>query len=345
MVTTKTKVAVAMSGGIDSSVAAAILKQQGFDVAGVTMFFSHIGEKPVKNAKKVTNFLGIKHYRFDLSDILEEKVISNFCREYLAGRTPNPCVRCNQYVKFGVLLREALKLGFDFMATGHYVRKTVYGKQFFLRKGVDNTKDQSYFLYRLKQKQLKKILFPLGELTKQKVKIISKDLKLPVTYGSESQEVCFLLGQDYRKFLKQRLQQRIKPGLVINKAGDVLGKHQGSPFYTLGQREGLNIALGYRAYVTKIDAIRNQVVLGERAEAASNEFIITRPSFILQPIKKKIVCFVKVRYNQKEAEAQVCPIDKAFGVTFKKPQFAITPGQAAVFYDQDKVIGGGIIKR
>jgi len=344
MVNRRILVAVAMSGGIDSSVAAALLKDQGFDVMGVTMRFNLLKGQSVRNARRVADFLGISHRVVDLSPILQEKVIDNFTKGYLAGRTPNPCVRCNQYVKFGALLKQILAWGCDFLATGHYVRKRKSSEGFLLKKGRDKNKDQSYFLYRLTQRQLRSLLFPLGDLTKQEVVRIAKELNLPVIQARESQEICFLPSTDYRGFLKKRVASDIKPGSVVDKAGNVLGQHQGIPFYTIGQREGMNIALGRRAYVVRINPDKNQIVLGGLRDAYKREFKVACLNFILKPIKKRVVYKVKIRYNHQEAAALILPQGSALGVRFRQPQFAVTPGQSAVFYNRDAVVGGGIIK-
>ncbi|MFC1658399.1 tRNA 2-thiouridine(34) synthase MnmA, partial [Candidatus Omnitrophota bacterium] len=267
MVKTRKKAVVAMSGGVDSSVAAAILKKNGFDVLGVTMSFNLTDKTAVRNARRVADFLGIRHRVVDFTACLEEKVIADFIQSYLTGKTPNPCVLCNLFIKFGVLLKQALAWGYDFLATGHYAQKLETKEGLLLKKGRDKTKDQSYFLYRLTQRQLRSILFPLGDFTKQEVIKFSRKLHLPVVQGRESQEICFLSGTDYRRFLKKRLAAGIKPGLVVDKAGNVLGRHQGIPFYTIGQREGLNIALGWRAYVVRVNALENRIVLGKLKDA------------------------------------------------------------------------------
>lgn len=338
------RVAVAMSGGVDSSVACAILKYQGFDVIGVTVHFDLLDKQAVENARRVADFLRIRHRVLDLTSILEEKVIDNFTQEYLAGRTPNPCLRCNKYIKFGVLLKQVLFWDCDFLATGHYAGRLKSKEGFLLKKAKDKNKDQSYFLYRLSQRQLTHLLFPLGDLTKREVLKIAKRLNLPAAHSKESQEICFLSGRDYRGFLKKRISAGIKPGKVLDKAGNLLGQHRGIPFYTIGQREGLNIALGYRAYVTRIDAVKNQIILGRLKDAYGREFRVIQPNFILKHFKKRVVYRVKIRYNHQEAEAEISPQGRNFRVRFRHPQFAITPGQSAVFYDRDIVIGGGIIK-
>ena len=340
----KMKVAVAMSGGLDSSVTAAILKQERFEVLGVTIYFNFLASKTVENAKMVSDFLGIRHRVLDLTDIMKKRVIDNLCQEYLAGRTPNPCLRCNQYIKFGALLRQILAWGCNHLATGHYARIVKTNEGFLLKRGKDRNKDQSYFLYRLGQRQLKALLFPLGDLTRKDVASIAQHMNLPVSEGRKSQEICFLAGRDYREFLKERVKSEIKPGLVVDKTGKILGQHQGISFYTVGQREGLNIALGHRAYIIGINAAKNQIVLGNLRDTYTKEFTVTDTSFTLRPIKKKVVYRVKIRYNHRDAEAQISPRGYNLRVKFRKAQFAVTPGQSAVFYNRDVVIGGGVIR-
>jgi tRNA-specific 2-thiouridylase len=368
----KERVVVAMSGGVDSSVAAALLKESGLEVIGITMCFSAVGgsafggnlpdvagRKPrccgtqgIEDARRVAHKLGIKHYVLNMQKSLEEKIIKDFCREYAGGRTPNPCVRCNQFLKFGILLNKALSLGAQYLATGHYARIVRKPKtenrtaKYFLEKAKDRKKDQSYFLCRLNQRQLKHALFPLGNYTKSQVRRLARKFALPVADKLASQEICFLPDDDYRIFLKKRLNaENIKPGLITDKQGNVLGEHKGLAFYTIGQRQGLGIAMGYPVYITKIDSGRNRIILGKREKVLSRRFLVKNPHFIAKPFKKKVVLGVRIRYNHKEAQAEVMPFDKKIKVNFKKPQFAVTPGQSAVFYDGDTVIGGGIIER
>jgi len=368
-------VVVAMSGGVDSSVAAALLKEQGYEVIGITLCFSAYGgsasggnladslkKKPnccsikaIEDARRVAHKLGIRHYVLNMQKELEEFVIKNFCQEYLLGRTPNPCVRCNQYLKFGSLLKKALSLGAGYLATGHYARKAQYAihdtQYYLLKKAKDRLKDQSYFLYRLSQNQLKYTLFPLGNYTKSQVRKLAQKFGLAVADKLASQEICFLPGADYRRFLVHRLAQiskirmstDIRPGSVIDKYGNILGQHQGIAFYTIGQRQGLGIAKGYPLYITKIDPGNNIIVVGRKEEAYNKEFWIKEPHFILKPLKMKIAVKVRIRYNHKEAPAEVIPFGNQIKICFRKPQFAITPGQSAVFYDKNMVLGGGII--
>lgn len=347
----KKRVAVAMSGGVDSSVAAWLLKKQGFEVIGVTMRFGRLSLKEnIEDAKHVAEKIGIKHYVFDFSKELDSLIIDNFCQEYLQGRTPNPCIRCNRLIKFDALLKKAKQLNAQFIATGHFAR-VVYSpdkKIFILKKGLDKQKDQSYFLYRINKEALPYILLPLGNYTKQRVRTIAKNIGIKVADKPGSQEICFI-KEDYRDFLKNRLAKagvKIKPGPIVDLAGKILGTHQGICFYTLGQREGLGIALGYRAYIVKIDKLKNTIVVGKEEDLYSKVLIAEKSSFISMGFpKKSILAKAKIRYNHKEASCRMVPLAKdRIKVEFLKPQRAITPGQSVVFYRGDTLLGGGIIK-
>ncbi|MFH0762874.1 MAG: tRNA 2-thiouridine(34) synthase MnmA [Candidatus Omnitrophota bacterium] len=347
--------AVAMSGGVDSSVAAALLKEEGYEVIGITMCFNFAccSRAAIEDARRVAHKLGIRHYVLNMQKALDEYVIKDFCRQYLRGRTPNPCVRCNQYIKFGRLLKKASSLGAKYLATGHYARieevhspqSTVYRKRYLLKKAKDRKKDQSYFLYRLNQGQLRQILFPLGNYTKEQVRKLAVKFGLAVADKPDSQEICFLPGKDYREFLAGQAKDKIKPGPIVDGQGNILGEHRGIAFYTIGQRQGLGIARGFALYITAIDSRKNQLVAGRKEEAEKSEFLVDKAHFIFKKPKKKIAVKVKIRYNHQEASALVWPFGRRWKACFKKPQFAITSGQSAVFYDKEVVLGGGIINR
>lgn len=353
----KKTVVVAMSGGVDSAVAAALLKEQKYEVIGITMCFFVKQPSPRKNkptccgieniedARRVAAKLDIRHYVLSMKVPLEKYVIDNFCSEYLRGRTPNPCVRCNQFIKFDSLLKKAFLLKADFLATGHYAKIMHLKGLFSLKKAKDRLKDQSYFLYRINQKQLKHIIFPLGDILKSQARDFAHKFGLPVALKSESQEICFLPDNNYRDFLAQRCANKIKPGNIVDKEARIIGRHKGIAFYTLGQRQGLGVALGYPAYVIGIDLRKNTVMLGPKEDACAKSFLVKDVNFIDRPFKKKVALNVRIRYNHREAPAEIIPQSNKLKVYFKKSQFAITPGQSAVFYEKDEVRGGGIIER
>jgi tRNA-specific 2-thiouridylase len=355
------KVVVAMSGGVDSSVAAALLKEEGHDVVGATMRLwppakdksgssrsdTCCGLDAVEDARKVAYSLGIPHYIMNFRDIFSQKIIADFCQEYQLGRTPNPCIRCNRYVKFGALMDRAREMGADFMATGHYARiePDETAGTYLLKKGADPRKDQSYFLCKLTQEQLKHTMFPIGNLTKDRVRESASELDIPVAPRPESREICFIPDDDYPRFLKDYIPRTAEPGPILDARGNVLGRHQGIMFYTIGQRRGLGIAAEEPLYVTAIKPERNAVVVGTREQTYGSELIATDLNWIAiaspeHPIKVR----ARVRYRHPEAEATVTPLDEAsVYVKFTEPQMAITAGQAIVFYDGDTVIGGGTI--
>ncbi|MDD5561558.1 MAG: tRNA 2-thiouridine(34) synthase MnmA [Candidatus Omnitrophica bacterium] len=349
------QVCVAMSGGVDSSVAAAILQERGYKVFGLTMYFNRAknaagkpgwcGLSGVEDARRVARKLGIRHYAVNLHEDFSRKVIHNFCQEYLLGRTPNPCVRCNQLIKFGILLQKASRLGAQFLATGHYARIVKTREGYLLRKAKDIKKDQSYFLYRLNQYQLKKIIFPLGSYTKPQVRSMAFYFGLNVAEKKDSQEICFLPEGGYGDLIKAQGLNRVKPGYLVDENGAFIAKHKGIPFYTIGQRQGLGIAKGYPLYVTKIDASRNQITVGRRQDAFKKEFLVKDLRFLREPFKKKVEINVRIRYNHKESLAVVYPGKGKLRICFKHPQFAITCGQSSVFYQRDTVLGGGIIEK
>ncbi len=357
----KKRVVVAMSGGVDSSVAAGLLQRNGYEVIGITMCFglkeagkrrpSCCGIEGIEDARRVAHKLGIKHYVLNFDKYLQKEVVDNFISEYLSGRTPNPCIRCNQHLKFERLLAKAKSLGAGYLATGHYVRivrspqSRVHSQKYLLKKGKDKYKDQSYFLYRLKQEQLRQILFPLGGYTKTQVRAMAGEFDLPVKDKPGSQEICFIPDDDYRSFLRQVLKD-VHPGPIVDSSGKALGEHKGIPFYTIGQREGLGIAAGYPLYIIRLDARKNTIVVGRKEEAFSRGLIASDLSFMDEPVKIEVALGVKIRYNSPEVISRVVPFGKGrVKVIFSKPLFAVTPGQAAVFYRKDQVVGGGVIER
>lgn len=347
-----------MSGGVDSSVAAAVLKSQGHEVIGITMqvwpsdetgaerFQSCCGIDAISDARAVARQLGIPHYVVNFREVFAREVIADFCREYARGRTPNPCIRCNQHIKFGTLLERAKGLGADFLATGHYARIEESGDGYLLRKGVDTSKDQSYVLHTMTPEQLARTLMPLGSLTKNRVRQIAYELGLSVAAKSESQEICFVTDNDYSRFLAETLTSASEPGPVIDRRGNVLGKHRGIVNYTIGQRRGLGIAAPEPLYVTALDLERNAVIVGPKSETFRDELLAADINWIAPKPDGPVTVEAKIRYKHKEARALVTPLDgDSAAVKFEEPQMAITPGQAVVFYRDDLVLGGGIIER
>jgi tRNA-specific 2-thiouridylase len=344
------KIVVAMSGGIDSSLAAALLREEGHDVMGVTMQMlpsnSH-GSHAETDAGHVARKLGIPHYLLDFRDIFARQVIDDFCREYSLGRTPNPCIRCNRYIKFGALWDKARELDADYIATGHHARveQDEAAGTYLLKKGMDVQKDQSYFLCQLTQEQLQHTMFPIGNLTKEKVRQIAGKMNLHVADKPESREICFIPDDNYAEFLKGYIPQAARPGPILDGMGNILGKHRGILSYTIGQRRGLGIAAAEPLYVTAIEPERNAVVVGTKEQIYHRELIASNLNWIATarpvfPIRLK----ARVRYRHLEAEATLTPLDDAdVHVKFEEPQMAITPGQAVVFYDGDTVLGGGTI--
>ena len=355
------KILVAMSGGVDSSVAAAILRQEGYEVIGATIrvwsprepsggaerYRGCFDANTVEYARRVADKLGIPHYEVDAEGVFKRRVIAEFCQEYSRGRTPNPCISCNRYVKFHFLMEKAREVGADYIATGHYARieKSEDGDRYLLRKGVDRRKDQSYVLHRLSQEQIGYTRLPLGVFTKDRVRKLASELGLNA-HGQESQDICFIPDKDYPHFIMDSIPGVVKPGLILDREGVVLGRHQGIMFYTVGQRKRLGISAKEPLYVTAIDPERNAIIVGTKKEASSRELIASRLNWIaIEAPEMPFKVDVKIRYFHPEAEAVIFPMnsDRVL-VRFKEPQIAITPGQAVVFYREDIVLGGGIIE-
>ncbi|NTW99548.1 MAG: tRNA 2-thiouridine(34) synthase MnmA [Geobacteraceae bacterium] len=345
-------IAVAMSGGVDSSVTAALLKQQGHEVIGITMrlFAPHsvgVGSA-VHDAAVVAGHLGIPHHVADFAPEFSRLIIGDFIEEYRAGHTPNPCVRCNRYIKFGMLLDKAHELGADFLATGHYVRKTVDPDgTCHLRIAEYARKDQSYFLYTLTQQQLQKVIFPLGTMiSKDEVRRLAREFALPVAEKSDSQEVCFIPNDDYVAFLEGSGSLGAADGDIIHLNGQTVGRHHGTHRYTIGQRKGLGIAWSEPLYVTSIDTERNVVLVGEQQHVYAAGLQAETVSWIVAPEEEEFVATCKIRYRHHPVSCRVRLVEgDRCEVRFDQPQKAITPGQALVFYRGDEVLGGGRIVR
>ena len=343
MPVTKGKVAVALSGGVDSSAAALLLKEAAYEVIGMHMrlWDSPRSDHQAQQAENICRILDVPYYQVDLQKEFELRVVDYFCGEYRQGRTPNPCVACNRHIKFGFLLDKALSLGADYLATGHYARVEHSRDGHRLLKAADARKDQSYFLYTLTQEQLGRILFPLGDHTKDEVRQIAKQGGLPAA-TRPSQDICFISQKNYGTFLSQSFPGT--PGDVVDTEGRKLGRHQGIAFYTIGQRHGLGLALGKPLYVLKIEPEHNRIVLGSEKELYSRKLTAQKLNWISgRAPREPITVTAKVRYKSKEAEAILSTHDGSVDVCFSQPQKAVTPGQAVVFYSAGEVLGGGII--
>lgn len=353
---------VAMSGGVDSSVAASVLKERGYEVQGMTMEVVPLKNFSLKEedeaiprvgvtekAQKVARFLNIPHETLNLKKEFEQKVISNFCNEYAQGRTPNPCIRCNKFIKMGLLMDKALERGADYLATGHYAQ-VVYQrdvKRYLLKKGKDREKDQSYFLYPLNQKQFSFLLMPLGFMTKHQVQEKASQLNLPLKKDTESQEICFIPDDNYVCLLKKRRPESFIPGPIKDLNGNILGFHQGILHFTIGQRRGMGISASHPLYVVDIRSEDQSVVVGTQDQLYKKNFLVSSVNMIVQnEIPSEMEIQARIRYKHEEAPACLKKKNSSQAwVKFKKPQRAITPGQSVVFYRGDTVLGGGIIEK
>jgi tRNA-specific 2-thiouridylase len=359
MVNREQKVVVGLSGGVDSAVVASVLVAEGYRVEGVTLrTWSEPGEAEkrwqdrscckIGIAQYVAQELGIPHRVIDGRERFRRAVVDDFGATYARGRTPNPCVLCNERVKFALLMEAADEVGADLLATGHYARveHDPDSGRFRLLKGIDVAKDQSYFLYRLSQDQLRRTLFPLGDLTKAEVWTKAEAMGLPVDEIAESQEICFVTQKDYRKFVATHFPETVRAGVMMTTEGEIVAEHQGVAFYTVGQRRGLGVAAGERRYVTSLDAERNLVVLGTEEDLFSTgcfveDVHLVSSSEITEPLRVT----AKFRYRTAETPATVSPAAGGLlRVIFVEPQRAVTPGQSIVFYDGDVIMGGGVIQ-
>lgn len=356
----KQKVVIGMSGGVDSSVAAYLLKEQGYEVIGMTMQIwqddkreeieDHggcCGLSAVDDARRVCQKIGIPHYVVNFRNDFKSQVIDYFVEEYTKGKTPNPCIACNRYVKWESMLHKALQLGADYIATGHYA-KIVYlseSGRYALKLSSAVGKDQTYALYNLTQEQLKHTLMPLGDYNKEQIRKIAEDIGLSVASKPDSQEICFIPDNNYGKYIEQNYNYPIHTGNFIDTKGNILGKHKGIIHYTVGQRKGLGISFGKPMYVVEIRPNTNEVVLGENKDIFQNVVYADKLNFMkFEALKDSMKASAKIRYSHKPSSCIISMHnEKIIRCEFEEPERAITPGQAVVFYDKDIVVGGGTI--
>ena len=356
----KERVVVGMSGGVDSSATAALLVEQGYDVIGITLKLwpqdcvnraedKCCGPQAVTDARAVCHQLGIPYYLVDEAAEFQKLVIDYFAAEYKAGRTPNPCVMCNQHLKFGNFIRKARQLGAEKIATGHFARveKDTATGRMLMKRGRDRRKDQSYFLFSLRQDQLSRVIWPLGERTKSDTRDVARHCNLKTADKEESMEICFVPDRDYGKFLRDTKLVANHVGDIVDVQGNVLGQHDGIEFFTIGQRKGLGIATGKPLYVIEVDPETNRVIVGDDTLLDKDELTVDRCNWIpFDQLEQPIEVTAKIRYNHPGIGATVTPLgeDRAH-IKLHAPQRAITPGQAAVFYQDELVVGGGWIAR
>ena len=344
----KEKVLLGMSGGVDSSASAIILKQAGYEVIGCTMnLLDEPNQEAIKDAKKVCEKLGIEHHVIDCQKQFQCYVIDNFINEYENAKTPNPCVECNKYLKFGIFYDKAKELGCKYIATGHYAKKEYSEKygQYVLKKSNEEKKDQTYFLYTIPKEKIEDIIFPLQEnKSKKDTRQLVEQYDLEIAQKKDSQEICFIKDDDYQKFLKEHMHKLPEKGEIVLTTGEVLGTHQGLIHYTIGQRKGLGISYKEPLYVVKLDIQKNQVIVGAEKELYSDKLEATQVNWMVdiqEQLQNGFNCFAKIRYRAKEAKAKIKEENQKIYVTFEEPQRAITKGQSVVFYDEEGIVLGG----
>lgn len=340
------RVLLGMSGGVDSTAACRILQERGYEVVGLTLLTCEKSLPACEEAAALAARFGIEHHIADIREEFHANVITPFLQNYLSGLTPNPCIDCNPTIKFRILMEEADRLGCKYIATGHYVRTLCDGENVFIKQGADNKKDQSYFLWRLSQEQLRRTLFPLGEMTKEEARTLLKEVGLTEkAKDGESMEICFFDG-DYRDYLRSAIpdaDSRIKPGYFVDSEGRKIGEHKGFPYYTIGQRKGLNIALGHPAYVLKINAAKNTVMLGEASQLLARYMIVESPEWVNGIPAEGMSARIRHRSTPAPCRIERELPDGRWLVRFDEPVSAVTPGQSAVFYCGDVVVGGAYI--
>jgi len=349
-----------MSGGVDSSVAAALLVREGYRVIGITLNVWPEGPGvavveredaccalgAVEDARRVCDALDIPHYNVNFRDVFQRQVIDNFVQEYAEGRTPNPCVRCNQFIKFDALLAKAEAFGADFVATGHYARTVqLESGRWALRKAADAKKDQSYVLYVMSQERIRRTMFPLGDLTKDETRELAQELRLHVAGKPESQEICFVPTRDYRDYLRDNVPAALQEGPIVDPDGREVGRHDGVSFYTVGQRRGLGVASPQPLFVTELRPRTNTVVIGDAALLYRSDAYAAHPNWVSIPsLEGPLRVTAKTRYKAEEVPATIEPAGNLVHIHFDEPQRAVTPGQTVVFYDGDVVVGGATLE-